>query len=344
MAPNSLSAVELEFWSQFEEGIEVPRPLRIIKRSGTYTTSNGSIELDEGALIIPRRYSSRTISGNTFSPQQEGPFGCLTIHKRRGRGLLSDMISGSSPSYSSFRSSSDQLLEELLSGVSSQASDWIERSRELKFQRGTPSRDSMLFPQELATFHTIQDAKNNPFVRSNTSPHSWTCSSSSSNTLRQSHQTAQHSDHNQKSSFFKRPLFSFPTSKKASVTKHSQSSHAALQELSTSHLNTRHHKLADAIKPLLTVSTKIIFRTSLRSLTKLHVKKRSESSHPNHSKENDRRYLSEVRMTSIFARPSTLTPNRKYTRLLISSEIVFAGRLLLSRYTTSSASSAYLEA
>lgn len=258
MAPDSISAVELEFWSQFEEGIEVPRPLRIIKRSGTYTTSDGSIELDEGALVIPRRYSSRSISANTSSPQQEGPFGCLTIHKRRGRGVLSDMISENSPSCS-FRSSSDQLLEELLSSVSSQASDWIEGSQALEFQGGTPSRDSMLFPQELATFHTIEDAKNNPFIRASTSPQYSTCSSSSSNTLR-------HSDHAKKSSFFTRPLFSFPKSKKSATNKQSQPTPTALRELNTSRLNTRHHKLADEIKPLSTVSIKSNSGTSLRSL------------------------------------------------------------------------------
>ena len=264
MAPISLSTVEVEFRSQFEEGIEVPRPLRIIKRSGTYTTSNGSIELDEGALVIPRRYSSRTISTNTFSSQQEGPFGCLTIHKRRGRGLLNDMISGSSPSYSSFRSSSDQLLEELLSRISSQASDWIEGGQELEFQGGRPSRDSTLFPQELATFHTIEDAKNNSFIRTSTSPHSSACSSSSSNTLR-------HSDYAKKSSFFKHPLFSFPKSKKSSTNKRSQPTPTALRELNTSRLNTRHHKLADEIKPPSTVSIKFISGTSLRSLShRLH--------------------------------------------------------------------------
>mgnify|MGYP003307399630 CR=1 FL=1 len=264
MAPNSLSAVELEFRSQFEEGIEVPRPLRIIKRSGTYTTPNGSIELDEGALVIPRRYSSRTISANTFSPQQEGPFGCLTIHKRRGKGLLSDMISGSSPRYNSFRSSSDQLLEELLSRVSSQASDWIEGSQELELQGGTPSRDSMLFPQELATFHTIEDAKNNPFVTTSTSPHSSTRSSSSSNTLRLS-------DHAKKPSLFKHPLFSFPKSKKSSTNKKSQPTPTALRELNTSRLNTSHHKPADEIKPLSTVSIKFNSGISLSSLAhRLH--------------------------------------------------------------------------
>lgn len=259
MAPNSLRAFGLELRTQFEEGVEVPRPLRIIKRSGTYTTSNGSIELDEGALIIPRRFSSRTISTNTIGAQQEGSFRGLTIHKRRGRGLLSHIISGSSPTYPSFRTSSDQLLEELLSGVSSQASDWIEGSQELGFQGGAPSRDLMLFPREISTFHTIQDAKNNPVIRTSTSPHSSTSSSSSSYTLR-------YSDHAQKSSFFKRPLFSFPKSKKSSSSRQSQSTHTVLREIDTSNLNTRYHKLPDEIKPLSTVSISLNSCTSLRSL------------------------------------------------------------------------------
>lgn len=169
------------------------------------------------------------------------------------------MISGSSPKHTSFRSSSDQLLEELLSGVSSRASDWNERGQELEVQGRTLSRHSMLFPsQHLATFHTMEHSKNSPSIRTSISPHLSTSSSSSSNTLRIS-------DHNHKSAFFKQPLFSFPKSKKSSSNKQPQPTPTALRELNKSHLNTRYHKLPDEIKPLSTVSTKFNSGTSLRS-------------------------------------------------------------------------------
>lgn len=229
MAPESLIAVDMELWTQFEEGVEIPRPLRIIKRSGTYTAADGSIGVCEGALIIPRRHSSRTIGTSTISAQQEGPFGCLTIHKKRGRGI-STVLPGTLPRDYRIESSSDQLLDKLLSEVSSSSPDWVKRRQEPELHgRNAAQSSTFLPPHQFAKLPTTRAPQIFPAMRSETLPDSSSSFSSSSETPRPSRKT----------SFFKRPLFLFSKSHKSSHQRQPKTNNSPLRDLvNTPHLKT----------------------------------------------------------------------------------------------------------
>lgn len=79
MASASFQSVDMEFWSDWDDNVDIPKPLRIVKRSNTIAgTAVGSSPRE---ISIPRRQSSLSICA--FSSPPEGPVGCLTIHKRR---------------------------------------------------------------------------------------------------------------------------------------------------------------------------------------------------------------------------------------------------------------------
>ena len=233
MAPESLYAVDLELRTQFQEEIEIPKPLRIIKQSGTYTASNGSIGLNPGALIVPRRVSSRSVSTNTASTSQEGPFGCLTIHKKRGRGMgsvlpeIHERDSSTAQSVDSIqgkRHESEQLLEELLAKVGSCSSDWIEMGQELAFDaRNEESSIAFLPPHQFAKLSTTFGHQIIPYLGNQEPPDSSSSFFLSPDTIQPLKST----------SFFKRSLLKFPQSTNTSLKVQHTTINSAPRDLSS---------------------------------------------------------------------------------------------------------------
>lgn len=81
----------MEFWSDWDEDVSIPSPLRIVKRSNAIASCG--ISTSPRDIHIPRRQSS--LSGAAFSSPPQGPVQHLTIHKtRRGRRSVLDQTFG----------------------------------------------------------------------------------------------------------------------------------------------------------------------------------------------------------------------------------------------------------
>lgn len=95
MASIPLTEDGVVFWPEFEEDECVPKPLRVVKGSGTYSSLSGDLGAPRPrALNVPRRRSS--LGATTPCTEPQGPYGRLTVHKKRnGRStiLLDDLIS-----------------------------------------------------------------------------------------------------------------------------------------------------------------------------------------------------------------------------------------------------------
>jgi len=81
----------MEFWSDWDEDVPIPSPLRIVKCSNAIASCG--IRASPRDIHIPRRQSS--LSGTAFSSPPQGPVQHLTIHKtRRGRRSVLDQTFG----------------------------------------------------------------------------------------------------------------------------------------------------------------------------------------------------------------------------------------------------------
>lgn len=90
MASNSVTAAGVVIWSEFEDDECIPRPLRVVKCSSAYSSLPGNFGGSlQGTrpLNVPRRRSSlggtSTSTSTTPRAQPHGPFGHLTVHKKR---------------------------------------------------------------------------------------------------------------------------------------------------------------------------------------------------------------------------------------------------------------------
>lgn len=113
MASESFESLDMEFWSDWDEDVDIPSPLRIVKRPSAATNTDTGpnsgenhiprrlssvpsalrivkrpntitkthTETKSEEIHIPRRLSSISNCVCSSPPEHEG--GCLTIHKRR---------------------------------------------------------------------------------------------------------------------------------------------------------------------------------------------------------------------------------------------------------------------
>ncbi|KFY08579.1 hypothetical protein V492_06108 [Pseudogymnoascus sp. VKM F-4246] len=71
MASGSYESVEMEFWSDWDEDVEIPSPLRIVKRSSTNANTADAVAPSSGApssLRVAKRPASTTNTDN-FIPK-----------------------------------------------------------------------------------------------------------------------------------------------------------------------------------------------------------------------------------------------------------------------------------